>query len=246
MTPKKIIVTGGSRGIGAAIVRTLCAEGHQVAFSYLSNDEAARRVTEDTASMGGCAFAIKADSSDYDSAGRFIAAAREKMGNDVDVLINNAGITRDKSLFIMERDDWDSVINTNLNGYFNVTRQLVGYFMKMKKGCIVNMTSVSGSVGTAGQTNYCASKAGIIGFTRALAKEIAKLRIPVNCVAPGFIETDMTGQIDADHLEQVRRLIPMQRLGLAAEVADLVSFLVSDKARYITGQTFTIDGGLTA
>jgi 3-oxoacyl-[acyl-carrier protein] reductase len=244
--PKKIILTGGSRGIGAAIVATLAAEGHQIAFSYQSNSQAADRVVKEVAERGGTVFAIKADIADFETAGRFVAEAKEKLGNDADVLINNAGITRDKSLFIMAKEEWDAVINTNLNGYFNVTRHIIGYFMKMKKGCVVNMTSVSGFTGTPGQTNYCTSKAGIIGFTKALAKEVAKLKIPVNCIAPGFIETDMTASIDPAHMDQVKKMIPMQRLGQAAEVADLVSFLISDKAKYITGQVFTIDGGLTA
>jgi 3-oxoacyl-[acyl-carrier protein] reductase len=244
--PKKIILTGGSRGIGAAIAATLASEGHQIVFSFQSNSEAAEKVVQQVSEKGGTAFAIKADVSSFDEAARFVAEAKEKLGNDADVLINCAGITRDKSLFIMPKEDWDAVINTNLTGYFNVTRNLIGYFMKMKKGCVVNITSVSGSVGMPGQTNYCASKAGIIGFTRSLAKEVAKLKIQVNCVAPGFIETDMTASIDPAHMEQVKKMIPMQRLGQASEVADLVSFLISDKAKYITGQVFTIDGGLTA
>jgi 3-oxoacyl-[acyl-carrier protein] reductase len=242
---KKIIVTGGSRGIGAAIVSTLAAEGHSVAFSFLSNQQAADTVVKQIQDKGGSACAIKADCSDFNQAGQFIAQAKEKLG-DVDVLINNAGITRDKSLFIMQKEEWDAVINTNLNGCFNVTRNIIGYFMKLKKGCIVNITSVSGFFGMPGQTNYCASKAAIIGFTKSLAKEVAKLKIPVNCVAPGFIETDMTGAINPDHIEQIKKMIPMQRLGKAEEVADLVSFLISDKAKYITGQVYTIDGGLTA
>lgn len=242
---KKIIVTGGSRGLGKALVQTLTREGHQVAFNYHSNKDAAQALVEEAEGNGGKAFAFGADVADFAQAEAFINQAREAMG-DVDALVNNAGITRDKSLFLMSKEDWDSVIDTNLSGFFNTTRPLITYFMKNKKGCIVNMTSVSGSVGIAGQTNYCASKAGIIGMTRALAKEVGRMGIPVNCVAPGFIETDMTAKLGEKHLEEVKKMIPMRRLGLASEVADLVSFLVSDKARYITGQVFTIDGGLTA
>lgn len=243
---KKVLLTGGSRGLGRAMVQALCAEGHEVSFNYHSNSAAADELVKEVQAAGGTCHAFQADVADYAQAESLVQQAKEAMGDGVDVLINNAGITRDKSLFIMPKEDWDAVLNTNLNGYFNVTRNLIAYFMKNKKGCVVNMTSVSGSVGMPGQTNYCASKAGIIGFTRSLAKEIAKLGIPVNCVAPGFVDTDMTAKLGEDHIKQIKKLIPMRRLGQASEVADLVSFLISDKARYITGQVFTIDGGLTA
>jgi 3-oxoacyl-[acyl-carrier protein] reductase len=242
---KKIILTGGSRGIGKAVVEQLAREGNAVAFNYHANAQSAESLVQALQAEGHNVAAFQADIVDFDQAARFIAQAKEFLG-DVDALVNNAGITRDKSLFIMPPEDWHAVINTNLNGYFNVTRNIIGYFMKNKRGCIVNMTSVSGLMGLPGQTNYCASKAGIIGFTRSLAKEIAKLGIPVNCIAPGFIETDMTASINPAHIETVKKQIPMQRLGTASEVADLVSFLVSDKARYITGQVFVIDGGLSA
>ncbi|KMQ52345.1 3-oxoacyl-[acyl-carrier protein] reductase [Chitinispirillum alkaliphilum] len=241
----KVIVTGGSRGIGASIVETLALEGWEVAFNYRSQKEHADNLVEKITNAGGKAHAFQADITDFASAGEFINSAKDTMG-DVDALVNNAGITRDKSLFIMQPEDWNEVIATNLTGYFNMTRQLVAYFFKNKKGKIVNITSVSGLIGIAGQTNYCASKAGIIGFTRALAKEGAKLRIPVNCVAPGYIDTEMTGSIPEKHLQEIRDMIPMKRMGSAREVADLVSFLISEKAAYITGQVFTIDGGLTA
>ncbi|NLD99665.1 MAG: 3-oxoacyl-[acyl-carrier-protein] reductase [Fibrobacter sp.] len=242
---KKAVITGGSRGIGASIVETLSNEGYDVVFSYLSNKESADRLVQKITDKGGCAAAFQADTSDFESAANFVAQAKEFL-KDVDVLINNAGITRDKSLFIMPQEDWNAVINTNLTGYFNVTRQLIGYFFKNKKGCVINITSVSGLVGINGQTNYCASKAGIIGFTKALAKEAAKLGIPVNCIAPGYIDTEMTRSMPEKHLEEIRNMIPMKRMGTAQEIADLVSFLASDKSRYITGQVFTIDGGLTA
>ncbi len=242
---KKAIVTGGSRGIGAAIVETLTREGFEVVFSYLSNKESADTLVKKITNQGGKAAAFQLDTSDYESAINFVNKAKEFL-TEVDVLINNAGITRDKSLFIMQKEEWDSVINTNLSGYFNVTRQLIGYFFKNKRGCIINISSVSGLVGIAGQTNYCASKSGIIGFTRALAKEAAKLGIPVNCIAPGYIDTEMTRLLPEKHLEEIKNMIPMRRIGKAQEVADLVSFLCSEKARYITGQVFAIDGGLTA
>jgi 3-oxoacyl-[acyl-carrier protein] reductase len=242
---KKAVITGGSRGIGATIVETLANDGFEVVFSYLSNKESAERLVQKITEKGGRAAAYQMDTANFQSATTFINNAKEFL-TDIDLLINNAGITRDKSLFIMPQQDWDDVINTNLTGYFNVTRNLIGYFFKNKRGCIINITSVSGLVGIAGQTNYCASKSGIIGFTKALAKESAKLGIPVNCVAPGYIDTEMTKAIPEKHLEEIKNMIPMRRMGTAQEVADIVSFLSSDKARYITGQVFTLDGGLTA
>jgi 3-oxoacyl-[acyl-carrier protein] reductase len=240
-----VIVTGGSKGIGKAIVETLAAEGNSIVFSYKSDTDAANSIVQALSSQGKKVSAFQADMSDMAQVEKFIAFAKETLGG-IDCLVNNAGITRDKSLFIMPKQDWDDVINTNLTGYFNMTRSIIGHFMKNKKGCIVNVTSVSGQSGVAGQTNYCASKAGIIGFSRSLAKEVAKLAIRVNCVAPGYIETDMTKKMNEKHIDEIKKLIPMQRLGMPQDVADLVSFLISDKAGYITGHIFTVDGGLTA
>lgn len=242
---KKVIVTGGSRGIGRAIVERLSAEGCEVAFNYLSSGQSAEALVQGIIASGGKAHAFKADLSEHTEAADFVAKAQETMG-DVDALINNAGITRDKNLFLMTREEWDQVIKTNLTGYFNVTRAIITHFLKNKKGSIVNITSVAGFMGVGGQTNYCASKAGIIGFTRALSKECGRAQIPVNCIAPGYIETDMTQTLTEEHLKEIKKMIPMRRFGKSEEIADLVSFLISDKARYITGQVFTIDGGLTA
>ena len=242
---KKAIVTGGSRGIGAAIVEALVENGFETVFGYLSNKEKAEELAVRLNSNGGHVAALQVDTTNFESSGEFVSKAKEFLG-DVDLLVNNAGITRDRSLFIMQQQDWTDVISTNLTGYFNVTRHLVGYFFKYKRGCIINISSVSGLVGIAGQTNYCASKAGIIGFTKSLAKEAAKLGIPVNCIAPGYIDTEMTMAIPEKHLEEIKDMIPMKRMGTSAEVANLVCFLASEKARYITGQVFAIDGGLTA
>jgi len=241
---KKIIVSGGSRGIGRAIVEKLASEGCEVAFNYRSGAAESEEIVEKIRAAGGKAWAFKADITNFEESKSFIDQALAAMGGEADGLVNNAGITRDKNLFLMDPADWDSVLNTNLTGYFNVTKNIITYFLKNKRGAIVNITSVSGLIGLAGQTNYCASKAGIIGFTRALAKESARAKVPVNAVAPGFIETDMTDKLGEEHLKEVVKQIPMRRLGKSEEVADLVSFLLSDKARYITGQVFTIDGGL--
>jgi 3-oxoacyl-[acyl-carrier protein] reductase len=242
---KKAIVTGGSRGIGAAIVETLVRDGFDVVFSYNAQKDKADAIVAKLVQSGGRVAAFQADLRKFDAATAFINQAKEFL-TDVDLLVNNAGITRDRSLFIMGEQDWNDVIDTNLNGYFNTTRNIIGYFYKNKRGCIINITSVSGLTGIAGQTNYCASKAGIIGFTRALAKESAKLGIPVNCVAPGYVDTEMTRAIPEKHIEEINAMIPMKRMGTVQEVADLVSFLASDRARYITGQVFAVDGGLTS
>jgi 3-oxoacyl-[acyl-carrier protein] reductase len=242
---KNIVVTGGSRGIGRAIVETLAEEGNSIVFSYNSGKDAADAIVAEQLSLNRNVSAFGVDVSDMSQVEKFMTFAKERLGG-IDCLVNNAGITRDKSLFIMPKEDWDSVIQTNLTGYFNTARCVIGLFMKNKKGCIVNISSVSGQSGVGGQTNYCASKAGIIGFTKSLAKEVAKLSIRVNCVAPGYIETDMTGRMPEKHLDEIKKMIPLQRFGSPKDVADTVSFLISEKAAYITGQVFTVDGGLTA
>ncbi len=245
MSGKNIIITGGSKGIGRAIVETLAAEGNRVVFSYRSGREASVKLADRLSKDGCMVWPFEADVSRPDHVDKLVAFAKEKLGG-IDALVNNAGITRDKSLFIMPKEDWDDVIATNLTGYFNVTRALIGHFMKNKKGCVVNIGSVGGISGVAGQTNYCASKAGIIGFTRALAREVAKTGVRVVCIAPGFIETDMTAKMTEKQLEEIRKSIPVGRMGTPREVADCVSFLVSDKAQYVTGSVLTVDGGLSA
>lgn len=243
---KKVIITGGSRGIGSAIVKKCVGEGYDVVFNYHSNSGAAERLVEELQGAGGTVRAIQADVTDFDLARKFVLEAQESFGGEVDALVNNAGITRDRNLFLMAKEEWDAVISTNLTGYFNVTRHIITYFLKNKRGTVVNISSVSGLTGLAGQTNYCASKSGIIGFTRALAKEAARAGVPVNCVAPGYIATDMVNQMNEKQFEEIKKKVPMKRLGTTDEVAELVLFLLSDKARYITGQVLTIDGGLSA
>ena len=238
---KVAIVTGGSRGIGSAIVRELARCGVKVVFTYLKSEESAKALSEEIKKSGGRAEAFKSNASNYDDAKAAVEKTASSFGS-LDILINNAGVIKDKSLMMMDPADWREVIETNLTGYFNMAKACIVTMMKQKSGNIVNISSVAGVIGTARQANYSSAKAGIIGLTKSLAKEVASFNIRVNAVAPGYIETDMTK--DLKQKDDLIKMIPGGRFGKPEEVAKVVSFLASDSAKYITGQVIKVDGGL--
>lgn len=240
-----VLVTGGSRGIGKAIVMNLLEKGYKVTFLYHSSSNEAMEIVNNGIENGYDVFAYQCDIKNYDMVRQTIKTIIAKQGQ-IDGLVNNSGITMDCSLFLMKLEQWENVIDTNLNGVFNVTKALISHFMKRKKGAIVNVSSVAGLKGIQGQTNYCASKSGIIGFTRSLAVETAKYGIRVNAIAPGYIKTDMTAAINDNVKEQVYKQIPMGREGTVEEIAPMVEILLSDVSSYITGQVISIDGGIMA
>jgi 3-oxoacyl-[acyl-carrier protein] reductase len=237
------IVTGGSRGIGRAIVKELAERGANVAFSFSKNKELADQLAAEIEAGGRRALAFQADVTDAAAAEKMIRSVKSELGS-VDYLVNNAGITRDKLIMMMSEDDWDAVLDTNLKGVFNVTKPAVSLMVRQRRGAILNIASISGVVGMAGQTNYSASKAGLIGFTRALAKEIARRSITVNALALGLIETDMTVALADEYRQKMLEQIPLGRYGTVEEVARIAVFLLSDDAKYITGQVIQADGGL--
>jgi len=238
------IVSGGTRGIGRAIVLELAREGINISVSFLKNQDLAIQLEKEIKNLGVKIKAFQADIKDYDSVSQWVKQTKEYFGG-LEILINNAGIINDKALIFMQEQDWKSVIDTNLGGVFNLTQAVITGFMKQKSGHIINIASVSGMIGLARQTNYSASKAGIIGFTKALAKEVAGHNIRVNAVAPGFIETDMLKNLKEAQLSALLERIPKGRFGKPEEVAQAVKFLISESAQYITGQTIVVDGGLS-
>ena len=242
LTPTAL-VTGGSRGIGRTVALTLAAAGYQIYFTYVSRPEAAEQTVADIEAAGGHAYAFCLDSGDSEAVTRFFA--EEIKGKvHLSVLVNNAGITRDGLVLRMKDEDFDAVINTTLRGAFLFLREAAKIMTRQRDGRIINISSVVGQMGNAGQINYASAKAGLIGMTKSAAKELGSRSVTVNAVAPGFIETDMTAALAEDVRKAYVSAIPLGRLGSAQDVADAVAFLASDKAAYITGQVIAVNGGL--
>lgn len=243
LTGRVAIVTGGSRGIGRAIALELARRGARVAVNYRRNAEAADDVVQAIEAQGGEAVAIQADVSELKQASRLVKQTLETF-ESLDILVNNAGTTRDQFLMLMKENDWDDVLRINLKSVFNCCKAAARPMVRQRRGRIINITSVSGLAGQAGQTNYAASKAGIIGFTRSLARELGSREITVNAVAPGFVPTDLTADLPEDVHQWAMENTPLGRMGQPEEVAYAVAFLASDEAAFITGEVLTVDGGL--
>jgi 3-oxoacyl-[acyl-carrier protein] reductase len=240
---KVALVTGASRGIGREIAKKFAEQGANVAFTYLSSIEKGQALEAELASYGIKAKGYRSDASDFAAAEQLVVDVVADFGT-LDILVNNAGITRDTLLMRMSEEQWDEVLRVNLKSVFNLTKAATKPMMRAKSGSIINMTSVVGLMGNAGQANYSASKAGIIGFTKSIAKELGSRNIRSNAIAPGFIETEMTGELNEKALEDWLKNIPLKRAGQGEDVANACVFLASDMSKYITGQTLQVDGGM--
>lgn len=240
---KVALITGGTRGIGKQIAITLAKVGYDIAITYRKENEELENVIKEIEQNNVKCLAVKGDVSNFEDCERFVKEVIEKL-EKIDVLVNNAGITKDTLLMRMKKEEFESVIDVNLVGTFNVTKHVISHMMKARSGRIINISSVVGVSGNAGQTNYSASKAGIIGFTKSLAKEVASRNILVNAVAPGFIVTSMTDVLKDDIKDEIAKTIPLKRMGTTEDVANVVKFLSSDDSSYITGQVINVDGGM--
>ncbi|MCS6934922.1 MAG: 3-oxoacyl-[acyl-carrier-protein] reductase [Chitinophagales bacterium] len=240
---KRALITGGARGIGQAIVNTFAAHGAQVVFTYVSSEARARAIESELNNRGAKVIALKADAGSYADSEKTVEETIRLLGG-IDVLVNNAGITRDNLLLRMTEEQWDEVLQANLKSVFNYTKHTAKHMLRQKSGSIINLTSIVGEKGQAGQANYAASKAGIIGFTKSIADEFGSRGIRCNAIAPGFIATDMTSTLPEQTQQNILDKIPMKRMGTAEEVANAVLFLASDLSVYITGQVLSVCGGL--
>ena len=240
---KKVMITGGSRGIGRAMAIAMAQAGADVAVIYNGNKEAADKVCEEIRAMDRQAAAFKCDVGNFEEAGKTVQAVNKELGG-LDVLVNNAGITKDGLIFTLKEDDFDRVIETNLKGAFNTIKHAAKIMMKNRKGTIINITSVSGMMGNPGQANYAAAKAGMIGLTKTVAKELAARGITCNAIAPGFVATEMTDKLSDEVKDSIDSVVPLKRMAQPEDIANAAVFLASDKASYITGEVLKVDGGL--
>jgi len=243
LTGKTAIITGAARGIGKAIAERFVKEGAKVAFTYISSEEKAKALELELCKDGGQAKGFKSDAAIYEDTLKLVEEVLAAFGT-IDIVVNNAGITRDNLLLRMSEADWDEVMTTNLKSIFNMTKAVQKTMLKQRSGSMINMSSVVGVKGNAGQSNYAASKAGIIGFTKSIALELGSRNIRCNAIAPGFIETEMTGKLDEKVVAEWRNSIPLKRGGTPEDVAQLAMFLASDRSAYITGQVINVDGGM--
>lgn len=240
---KNVVVTGGSRGIGRAIALEFGKRGANVAINYVSSEGEAQAVADEIKALGGDALLVKGDVSCFEDGKRLIDESIKEFGS-VDILVNNAGITKDGLLMRMKEDSFDRVLDINLKGVYNTCKNVISHMIKQRGGKIINISSVVGVIGNAGQSNYAASKAGVIGFTKSIAKEVASRGITVNAIAPGFIQSDMTDVLNDNVKKAMLDVIPLQRFGAAEDIAKVVAFLASEDGAYITGQVINVDGGM--